>query len=131
MLEHVEQGDSLAALADDASRLCLYSHKHCGVYQYAFRILRPIWRMKITNYASTQRMTQQNLNRDAMIPAQERLISLLNELTAREDDFVVQTCKNRDLIPRESGLVDEVVMINRLDTRLSDEIEVAQRKSGA
>ena len=66
-----------------------------------------------------------------MIPAQERLISLLNELTKREDDFVVQTCKNRDLIPRESGLVDEVVMINRLDTRLSDEIEVAQRKSGA
>ena len=85
--------------------------------------------MKITNYERAQRLAAQNLNRDQMIPALERLTALLNFLQSREGDFVVQTCKNRELIPRESALSEDVVMINGLDPALSEQIEVAQRTS--
>ena len=59
-----EQGERLCNLQDEASRLMLYSHKHRGLYLYAFRVLRPIWSIKITSYMSASRLEQQQLNLD-------------------------------------------------------------------
>jgi len=84
----IDQGERLSNLTDSASRLNLYSHKHRGVYLYAFRILRPIWRMKITNYVSTQKLDLQQLNRDQMIPALERLQNLMRFIVNNEQALV-------------------------------------------
>ena len=111
-IQRDEQDERLCELQDEASRLMLYSNKHRGLYLYAFRILRPVWRLKITSYASTRRLEQQQISIDQMLPAQHRLLGLLNLIGTREQAFVGPACKNKNLIPDGSRLADDTVPLS-------------------
>ena len=56
-----------------ANSLQLYSNKHKAVYLYAYRVIRPIWSMNITSYASVSALDFQTFNLDLMMPVKEKL----------------------------------------------------------
>ena len=43
---------------------------------YAYRIIRPVWRMKITNYTKVAFLDRQEFNTDLLMPVFDKLINL-------------------------------------------------------
>ena len=67
--QHQEQADAI-------SKLQHFSNKHKALYLYAYRVLRPIWHMKITNYAKVGALERQLFNLELLVPALKKLREL-------------------------------------------------------
>ena len=115
----------LSNMNAEASRLSLYSNKHKGLYLFAHRVLRPIWNMKISTFATARSLDMQVFNIKAMLPVQERLFNLRELIMKNERAFVGQTCQNRSLLPDDSPCV----LLNQMNPQVAERIEVAERKS--
>jgi len=127
-LRTMEQ-DRRDGLQTDAENLTAYSNKHKALYIYAYRVIRPIWAMRVTNYASIANLKSQRFNLDYMLAVKTRLLNLRDLILRFEHSFVGQTCKNGELIAEHVGLSQQVLLTSQLDQALSEGIEVAERQS--
>ena len=99
---------------------------------YAYRILRPIWEMSITNYSSVTRLHEQQFNLDLMMPVREKLFDLFNFINQSERDLVGGLSnQNHDLIPPSCTLSEDTVPLVELEQQLKEFVEVAERRSFA
>lgn len=84
----LEHGMDLSSMNAEANRLSLYSNKHKGLYLFIHRVLRPIWNMKISTFATAQSLDMQVFNIKAMLPVQDRLFNLKDLIMKNERAFV-------------------------------------------
>ena len=101
---------------EEASKLQLYSSKHKALYLYAYRLVKPIWEMKITNYPRIEQLSMQKFNLDYMLPVKDKLVQFYEFIQANDRDLIGSTCQNRHLLPDDSKLV----MLENLDLDLKE-----------
>ena len=113
----------------ETKNLEFFSNKHKAIYMYLYRILRPIWCMKITTYADLNQLQLQRLQLDLMMPVRDKLINLSKFIADNGDKIAGLTCNSKNLFSYKRVFGEEFETLASLNQIVYEYIQVAERRS--